>query len=51
MLAAGQGSPAIHTEDEARAAHTALVSDILDVPRTALTRHPVNADALTLPMP
>ena len=50
-LAAGQVSPAIHTEEEARAAHTALVSDIFAALRTALTRHPGNPDALTFLMP
>ena len=50
-LAARQGSPAIHTEDEARAANTALVSDIFDALRTALTRVLGNPDALTFPMP
>ena len=45
-LAAGRVSPAIHTEDEARAAHTALVSNIC----IALTRHPGNPHALTFRM-
>ena len=50
-LAVGQGSPAIRTGEEARAAHRALVSDIFDVLRTALTKHPGNPDALTFSMP
>ena len=50
-LAAGQGSPAIHTEDEARAAHTGLVRDILNALRIALTIHLGDPDALTFPMP
>ena len=50
-LAAGRVSPAIHTEEEARASHTALVSDIFAALRTALVRHPGNPDALTFPMP
>ena len=51
LLAAGQVSPASHTQDEAQAAHTAVVSDIFAALRTALTRHPGNPDALTFPMP
>ena len=50
-LAAGQVSPAIHTDEEARAAHTPLVSAILADLRTALPRHPGNPDALTLLRP
>ena len=50
-LAAGQVSTAIHMEEETRAAHTALVSDMLAALRTALHRHPGNPDALTFPMP
>ena len=50
-LAAGQVSPAIHTEEEARAAHTALVGDICAALRTALINRPGNLDALTFPMP
>ena len=50
-LAAGQVSPAIHTEDKARAAHTALVSDVFAALRNALTRHPSNPDALTFRIP
>ena len=41
-LAAGQVSPAIHTEEEARAAHAALVSEIFAALRTALVRYPGN---------
>ena len=50
-LAAGQVSPAIQTEEEAQAAHTALMSDIFAALLTALTRHPGNPNALTFPMP
>ena len=50
-LAAGQVSPAIHMKEEARAAHTALVSDIFAALCTAVTRHPGNPDALSSPMP
>ena len=50
-LAAGQVSPAIHTEEEARAAHTALVSDIFAALCTALSRQRGKPDALTFPMP
>ena len=41
-LAARQVSPTIHTEEEARAAHAALVSEIFAALRTALVRHPGN---------
>ena len=47
-LAAGQVSPAIHTGDEARAAHTVLVSNIL---AALLIRDPGNPDAQTFLMP
>ena len=41
-LAAGQVPVAIHTEEEARAAHAALVSEIFAAPPTALVQHPGN---------
>ena len=50
-LAAGRVSPAIHTGGEARAAHTALVSDIFAALRTALISDPGNPDAFTIQMP
>ena len=50
-LELGQVSPAIHTEGEARAAHTALKSDIFSALRSALTRHRSNPDALSFSMP
>ena len=50
-LAAGQVSPAIHTDEESRAGHTALFSYTFAALRTALTRHLGNPDALTFTMP
>ena len=38
-LGAGQSSAAIHTGEEARAAHTALASEIFAALRTTLVRH------------
>ena len=42
VLAAGQVSPAIYAEEEARAVNAALVSEIFAALRTALVRHPGN---------
>ena len=50
-LAAGRLSPAIHTKEEALAAHTALVSNIFAGLHTALVRNLGNPDASTFWMP
>ena len=43
-LAAGQVSPAIDTEQEARAPHAALVGKLFAALRTTLVRHPCNPE-------